>query len=233
MALQAASSSSGGSWQLPNLQELSLYDTDFCDPAVFSCMPNITHLRCAKHEWLEDVLPVLPQLPQLQKLELHVVLGDAPAEDYAALTANTQLRSLDLRGCWMASTAAQHMLAAGRVLPHLTKLCICTHELWADEEEPGKMFPKRVPEGQMETQMSLVLGPADVAQLVRCCPMLQELRMLMLTADVTVDDLAPLLQLTVLRCLGIGGDGCSDSVAEQLLPKLSGERHTDVALLVS
>jgi hypothetical protein len=58
--------------------------------------------------------------------------------------------------------------------------------------------------------------------------MLQELRMLALLDDVTVGDLAPLLQLTGLTHLGIGGAGCTDAVAEQLLPQLTGEWHTAV-----
>jgi hypothetical protein len=204
------------------LQKVFLSNGVACHSSVFSFLQHITELCWFADgaAWMQDVLPVLPQLQQLQDLELQQLLGEAAAEDYTALTAITQLRRLDLQMCWMEAGAAQYMFGAGQVLPYLTKLVICPHELWPENSFECEMW-EAGPQGLLK--QSLGVGPADVAQLVRCCPVLQELRMLALLDDVTVGDLAPLLQLTGLTHLGIGGAGCTYAVAEQLLPKRTGE----------
>jgi hypothetical protein len=228
VSMPAANSSSGDSWQLTNLQQVFLNSVD-CNPAVLGCMRGMTLLCWYSYElqWMQDVLPVLLQLQQLQDLVLNMFLGEADAELYAALTASTQLRSLELVGCWMAATAAQYMFADGQSLPYLTKLCIRTHELWPHMADADSEWREGL---DVLLEESLGVGPADVARLVQCCPNLQELRMLVLSNDVTCDDVASLLQLTSLTYLGVDGAGCTDAVAEQLLWKLTGKQRTQLKL---
>uniref|UniRef100_A0A383VER3 Uncharacterized protein n=1 Tax=Tetradesmus obliquus TaxID=3088 RepID=A0A383VER3_TETOB len=55
----------------------------------------------------------------------------------------------------------------------------------------------------------------------RSCPALQHLVVLAVAEGVPASDLAPLLQLTELTHLGIGGAGCDDAAADQVLAKLT------------
>jgi hypothetical protein len=68
---------------------------------------------------------------------------------------------------------------------------------------------------------NLLLTPGDAQQLVDCCPALQELGCVSLS-DADSSSLLPLLQLSALTSLEIGGTMCGDNEAEQLA-KLTGE----------
>jgi hypothetical protein len=215
-----SSSSSKSSEQLTALQEVSLECTGF-RPGVLLHMPHMTRLSCdaCEQQRMPDTLAALPHLQQLRELDLHEVSVAASAADYAALTASSHLQTLQLLNCSMAATAAEHMFKTGRSLPHLAQLCISIHESWpemADEAADWLQDPAGL------RHHSLVVGPADIGRLVACCPALQGLGMLVLDDDVVASDLAPLLQLTALKWLDIGGAGC-DNAATQVLAAMTGE----------
>jgi hypothetical protein len=222
-ALSSNSSSSSSNrryGQLTALQCVWLECTDF-PPAVLLHMPHVTKLDCRScaEQRMPETLAALQHLQQLRELELHEVLVTASATDYAALTASSQLQTLQLQGCSMAATAAEHMFTAGRPLPHLTQVYISPDEGWpeiTDEAADWLQDPAGL------RHYSLVVGPAHVGRLVACCPALQELGMLVLKDGVVASDLAPLLQLTGLTRLGIGGVGC-DNAAMQVLAAMTGE----------
>jgi hypothetical protein len=69
---------------------------------------------------------------------------------------------------------------------------------------------------------NLLFGPGDAQRLVDCCPALQELGCVALSADADSSSLLPLLQLSRLTSLVIGGTMCGDADAE-LLARFTGE----------
>jgi hypothetical protein len=157
-------------------------------------------------------------------VELFEVPVTESAADYAALTASSHLQTLKVVNCSMAATAAEHMLTAGRPLLHLTELSItpvrCSSEISSQAadwlQDPAGLGDH-----------SLAVGPAIAGRLVACCPALQALDVLVLEDGVVASDLAPLLQLTALTRLGIGGVGC-DNAATLVLAAMTGSVKPEV-----
>jgi hypothetical protein len=209
---------SSSSWSLQRLQELELLETDV-PPTVLLHMPQLQSLFWHTNQFLEkqELLSVLPKLQQLRSLSLDGVDGPAAASDYAALTASSNLDTLSLYACGLAASAVEHMFGAGRLLPHLHAIGI--------QATFGISWPDPIEEDDDEDgTYGLVVGPLDAARLAGCCPGLCCLGPLIITDDVTAADLLPLLQLSALTYLELGGAALDDDVAEQVLVKLTGEQ---------
>ncbi|WIA31979.1 hypothetical protein OEZ86_002833 [Tetradesmus obliquus] len=207
--------------QLSRLQQLELSATDV--PAtMLRHVPWLQTLFLDASMKKHAVLPMLPQLQHIRSVILEEMQGAAAASDYAALTASSQLEKLQLTMCGIAGSAAEHMFAAGRLLPQL-------HSISIQSEFENPWFPTEDKDSDDEDDdCALVLGPGDAARLAACCPGLQALGTLAVEADVTAADLLPLLQLTALTRLELGGHGCGDDVAQQVLAKMTGLVHLEV-----
>jgi hypothetical protein len=162
-------------------------------------MTQLTYLSLQRCWSLEG--PIVPYDP-----------SGPPAAAYAALTASSTLQHLDVSGNTMPQGAWQHVLPAGRQLPHLRVL---------------------------KAAFCGLLGPwahADTARLARCCPNLQELSMIA-RGLVAADTLQPLQGLTALTALEAGDlDDASYAAAAELtqLRRLAVQEHekaTDAGLL--
>jgi hypothetical protein len=213
--------------QLQQLRELSL----------FGIMPRLQSRREAAEAAV---------LAAHMQQALDVPAPQQPAADcvnYAGLTASSRLTCLRIESCSLiegaaatAAAAVQQMFGAGQQLPHLHTMLVAasplpelevspsqtvSHSRYPDEgyqdlfEEDVKHMPKH----------SLVLGPGDAARIVQCCPNLRSLGALVVGEGVVVSELAPLLLLTQLTCLGIAGGGCDDAVAGRVLARMSGGQH--------
>jgi hypothetical protein len=198
------------SWQLSGLQRLTLNWTQ-AEPALLLRMPQLQTLYWFPSENLVlEKMPVLPMLVQLQYLRtihLDCMASAADVADYAALTANSQLEELWLENLSLAAPAIAHIFPVGRRLPQLRTLQTAgLNVLWDEFEKRG-----------------LLLGPSSAGQIAACCPALQALGVLIVDTALAAADLQPLLQLSALTHLELGGEGCDDAVAEQLLAKLTGE----------
>jgi hypothetical protein len=219
--LSSRSSSSGlHLQQLTALQHVRLEYTDVLGGALL-LMPNVTALKCRPRTYqrMPNTLAALQHLQQLRRLELREVSEIASAADYAALTASSQLQALELLDCGMAATAAEHMFAAGRSLPHLTELCVSPARFWPAMADLADAWLEHAADLR---DCSLVVWPAVVRQMVACCPALHGLGTLVLEEGIVASDLAPLLQLTALTWLDIGGPDC-DNAATQVLAAMTGE----------
>lgn len=85
-------------------------------------MQHLTHLSLEHNLW---VLPNdLSDEEEEQQQEEEVWSVCPPPEAYAALTASSTLRHLDITMCRMPAGAWQHILPTGRQLQHLTELNI-------------------------------------------------------------------------------------------------------------
>jgi hypothetical protein len=171
------------------------------------------------YQRMPNKLAAVQQLQQLRRLELREVSEIASAADYAALTASSQLQALVLLDCGMAATAAEHMFTAGRSLPHPTQLWVSPDRFWPAMADLADAWLEHAADLR---DCSLVVGPANIGRLVACCPALQGLGTLVLEDGCVASDLAPLLQLTALSWLDIGGPGC-DNAATQVLAAMTGE----------
>jgi hypothetical protein len=208
---------------MPALAWLKLDCVEGFEAAALSRMSQLTMLRYEgayqQQMKLQDMLAALPGLQQLRHLVLDFLQEEAATAALAALTASSHLTRLLLTGCNMVATAVQHMFRPGWLLPDLVKISIVNDQFQNSidnlSEEVGVA-------GLAE--YSLALDRNDAARLVNCCPTLQHVAMLAVEEGVPASDLAPLLQLSALTYLGIGGAGCDDVVAEQLLAKLTGKR---------
>jgi hypothetical protein len=216
--------------QLAALQHVKLDCTDVLGGALL-LMPNVTALKCRPRTYqrMPNTLAARQHLQQLRRLELREVSNIASAADYAALTASSHLQALVLLDCDMAATAAEHIFAAGRSLPHLTELCISPDRFWPAMADLADAWLEHAADLR---DCSLVVGPAVVGRLVACCPALHGLGTLVLEEGVVASDLAPLLQLTALSWLDIGGPGC-DNAATQVLAAMTGEVKLKCAPLVN
>jgi hypothetical protein len=189
----------------------------FNPPAAVLRMPQLQQLRL-DGRWLdvnmERLLNALSQLERMVYMVLREFSGVAPAANYAALTASPHLKGFELTNCRMAAAAAQHMFPAGRVRPQLQRMRIAgtAQDRWANHQADG--------------YLGLVLGPGDAAQLVSCCPQLQELGPVMVRQYTAPQHLQPLVQLSALTRLQIGGAACDDALAEHMLAHLTGEQST-------
>jgi hypothetical protein len=218
----SSSKSLSDGWQLPSLKVLTAYES-ILPPAALLRMPHLQQLRLDAHGLygsmgvlnLKDVLNALSQLQHM----VYVVLRDfkevAPAASYAALTASPYLKGFELIDCQVAAAAAQHMCTPGRLRPQLQRMRIAAQALWATQHRWSVY--------EASGYLGLVLGPQDAAQLASCCPQLQELGPVMVRRGTAAEDLQPLVQLSVLTRLQIGGAACDDTIAEQVLAHLTGE----------
>jgi hypothetical protein len=207
--------------QLGRLKELSLDLTADFQLEVLEHMTSLTHVS-ADGFWPEELaalLGALPLLTQLRHLHLQEFsAGSAgelpPAASYVALTASSQLTVL-LLSCGMHHDAARHMFAAGRQLPHLQRLEIGDREL--DHYSPLTGF-----DNDAFLATSLALRPGVAAQLVACCPNLRSLSLLWALELTDASHLQPLLLLTGLTSLMVGGDGWDDTAAGTVLAGMTG-----------
>ena len=125
-----------------------------------------------------------------------------------------------LTDCSIAGAAAQHMfclLYTSRKLPALRTLRVAECCQLLRNPGPGLATGAR--------SSRLLLQPGDLSRLVSSCSAgsfnLHAAQALMLAEDVSAADVAPLLQLP-LSFLVIGGPGLDDSVAEQVLARMTG-----------
>jgi hypothetical protein len=188
--------------QLPQLEYFSCYDQS----------EDQSKSLCSMHS-------ALPHLQQLQTLHLSWYGEGVAAEDFASLTASSHLTKLVLVNCDVPAGAARHMFGAGWLLPHLQQLNISYEGFFPTA--PADRW-KWLMGGWMLHNSSL-LFEADYAQhIVDSCPALQSLGTLRVAAGLPHAQLLPLVRLSALTGLSVGGAGCTDAVAELVLAKLTG-----------
>jgi hypothetical protein len=222
--LRDVKSSSSG--QLSALLKLELSDIVVGPSHLFvqmlSMCPQLQVLVCNMHSQFgsvrvtsADMLAGVRQLQHLRSLSLSCIQGyRTAAADYAALTASSHLTSLSLHDCDIAAGAAQYTFRPGVVLLQLQQVSIqelelCGEELWSD----GFGFA---------VEACLQLGPGAAANLARCCPLLRKLELAFIQEGLEARELQPLLQLSALTHLGIGGEGCDGAVVKEVLAQLTG-----------
>jgi hypothetical protein len=213
----ALGSSSGK--PLPDLQDLQLEMCAVIEVAAVAHFSHLKRLSCVggSRFTTPELLAVLPRLQQLQVLSLDSFDDDdaVTAADYAALTASSNLVSLQLVCCSIPQAALQHMFAPGRRLPHLR----CLNVSLAGGGEP--VTPCWWVSDALLMD-NLLFTPGDAQRLVECCPALQELGCVTLCHGASSSLLVPLLQLSKLTSLLIGGTMCGDAEAAKLLAKFTG-----------
>jgi hypothetical protein len=153
------------------------------------------------------LLSHLQHIQQLTCLSLDCTLkAIAPAADYSALTASSNLRLLDIRDCTLPAGAWQHVFPSGRQLPQLRVLAI----------------------GEVHTPEGPAAAP-EGSRLVSCCPGLQTLSMQQLQYN--SDLLAPLTGLSSLQELSLEP---KNSLGEglEVVCKLTGLRRLELELPV-
>jgi hypothetical protein len=206
---RAVSSSKGcrDGWQLPSLRVFTAYQ-ESVHPAALLRMPQLQQLRLDGQGFIsmEDMLTALSQLQQMVYMALRDFRGVAPAACYAALTASPYLKGFELTSCRMAAAAAQHMFPPGRLCPQLQRMRIAEYDRWPVEGRASDRWA----DDQAGGYLGLVIGPPDAAELVSCCPQLQELGPVMVGPGTTFEDLQPLVQLSALTRLQIGGAACDN-----------------------
>jgi hypothetical protein len=210
-------SSSSSSWQLPLLRQLKVQDCEV-PAAALQRMPQLQHFWC-ENDLLSDfhgIAAGLQHLQQLQTLKLAWFGQDMQAAEFAGLTASSHLTSLELLTCGVDEGAARHMFRQGQLMPQLQRFLIagCDSDWGGDARDALEEF----------SDWSVLLQDGDADRIVTSCPALQSLGTLAIAEGLPQSQLLPLLQLTALTELGIGGDGCTDAVAEQLLAKMTGGR---------
>jgi hypothetical protein len=233
-----------GSWQLPALQELHIWDVAGFDSAALADLQQLSSLKIGGESGtpldMESFLAQLFKLQNLQHLELHDVEDVADAASYAALTASSSLTALRLIDCSIADGAAHHMFAAGRQLQQLQQLQVDASEYAHYEYALGSEEPE-----EMQSR-SLVLGLGDLQRLVTCCPRLEQLALIWLDGEASsaADDMRLLLLLTGLTGLSVAGTQIGNRAASQALARLTGEhgrffctaeascRHVEIRLYV-
>jgi hypothetical protein len=170
-------------------------------------------------------------------LQQPAVDGAAGCVNYAGLTASSRLTCLRIESCSMtegatatAAAALQQVFGAGQQLPHLQTVLLAASPLPElevlegcydrDPQDYGYCIglqDLREEDVASMPKHSLVLSPGDAARIVQCCPNLRSLGAVLVGKGLTAAELAPLLLLTQLPCLGIAGEGCDDAVAGQVL----------------
>jgi hypothetical protein len=191
-------------------------------PARFQNLPKT--LTALQLDWacvddprggFQDTVGMLPQLQQLQVVHLSCFGDGLDAADFAALTASSCLTSLVLMSCVVSTKAARHMFRPGQLLPHLQQINISAAAL-ADH-------------GDLEValdgirELSLLVRAGEMQRIVDSCPVLRSLGTLRVAVNLHDYELLPLLQLSALTDLSIGGAGCTDTVAEIVLANMTGE----------
>jgi hypothetical protein len=179
---------------------------------------------------VNEMLAVMPGLSLLEDLELRtgqesfVLPAAADVAKYASfLPASPHLKRVEIT--WTESPllvpgCGQHLFP-GRQLPHLTELvlgvpCNARHDIDYSDDDLAAMV----------REMPQPLGVGDVSRLVACCP---ALRMLWIAGLVQPwVDMSPLLQLTQLYDLCIGGEVVDNNVATKVLAQMPQLEHLQV-----
>jgi hypothetical protein len=180
-----------------HLTRLQLNDCEI-QTGVLEGHTQLQHLdlhRCKSPDGAAGVAQLLAHLEPLQQLTNLGLVGTlsdsgnstppAAAAAYAALTASSKLRELDLRSCRLPLGAWQHVFKAGRQLQHLHSLNL------ANVQQTGGYYSP-APDGSL---------------LVSCCPRLRSLDMqyLELSSAEVLGPLQGLSGLHTLRLALVGG----------------------------
>jgi hypothetical protein len=186
----SCSAKPGGDFQLDALQQLSLCKSDFtgASPPAWAYAPNLRQVyACATY-------------------------NTHSADAFAALTASSNLTSLELVRCSFPVGAVECMFTASRQLPWLPKLAI--------NKEPE--VTARIGEGA-----PLVLSHGDLANLTACSPNLRELSLIWADDEmISCSELKLLQRLTALTKLSVGGPAWDDATVEAVLAGMTGEALT-------
>jgi hypothetical protein len=210
----SSSSSSGSTWQLPALKQLTVADSGFPTTLLLR-LTQLQHFICGGHFGgvVDVVHAALPHLRQLQTLHLTCYGEGVAAEEFASVTASSHLTSLVLVSCEVPAGAARHMFGAGRLLPHLQQLNTTDSVFLSIGLLRGEAAA---------LHWSLLVEAGDVQRIVDSCPALQSLGTLRVAAGLPHAQLLPLVLLSALPELSVGGAGCTDAVAELVLAKMKG-----------
>ena len=200
-----------GLQRLTCLKVTRLYGSCPMEPDALAGKPLLQHLvvvdsHTASTAGVAQLLSHLQHLQQLTYLDLSGSLrseeASPPAAAYAALTASSKLRHLDISRNHLRAGVWQRVFPAGRQLPHLLTLKVGDIGSLSD--------PIAAPEG---------------SSLVSCCPALQTLRMQHLQCSAEL--LAPLSGLSGLHELQLHPAGGSADGLE-VLCRLTGLRRLDL-----
>jgi hypothetical protein len=200
------------------LWQLTLDECVAAPTGLLLRLPQLQYFYCCHDfEGLGDLHSALPHLQQLQTLHLFWYGWDLGAEEFASVTASSHLTSLVLVSCEVPAGAARHMFDAKRLLPHMQQLNITNTNIF-----PSESF-WAVPEAlENYEEWSLLVEAGDVQRIVHSCPALQSLGTLRVAAALPHAQLLPLVRLSALTELRIGGAGCTDAAAELVLAKMTG-----------
>jgi hypothetical protein len=199
------------------LRQLKVQDCKV-SPAALLRMPQLQHFTL-DDDPVADFHGIPAALQHLQQLQT-VQLGwlDVEATECAGLTASSHLKSPELNACTIPASAGRHMFWQGQLMPQLQllKTTGCETDWYDDTREALDDF----------SNWSVLLRNGDADRIVKSCPALQSLGTLAIAEGLPHDQVLPLLQLNALTQLSIGGYGCTDAVAEQLLAKMTGGRSS-------
>jgi hypothetical protein len=179
----------------------------------------------------------LSALSQLEHLAIYLSSHETddeiqPLDDLAAYSAllppSTRLTYLEFAFCYdcmmplLPYGSLRHVFAAGRQLLMVQQLVLgVPDEVWEWSEDGLTDFGGHV--GQLE----YLFGPGDVGRLVACFPALQRLAFAGLVEPGV--EMSPLLQLTALTELSVGGEVVDDDdVASSVLAQLTGLQRLDL-----
>jgi HPt (histidine-containing phosphotransfer) domain-containing protein len=214
---------------LTAMQELDLWSRDVGGSILPSFCASRQQLRVLKlagrlsSGLLPALLAAMPRLPQLQELVVSNINGDvrplgaADVELYdQLLPAAPQLTTLELswvKGEMLPANCGQHLFAAGVSLPRLKQLVLgLPSDVWEWCKEDVAVA------GYVDG-MTQCLGRGDIGRLARCCPALE---MLWIPGMVQRGvDMSPLLRLTALTELFVGGEAINDAVASGVLAQMT------------
>lgn len=169
--------------------------TAWCLPSSIRCLV-VTDGHADADAAAGALLAAVGRMRLLETLELSrwqspSALRHLPPHHFSALTFSSQLRQVDVScaGPWLPAEAVSHMFP-GKLLRHLTSLCLATVREAADED---------------------LMSAGELQRLVTSCPTLRELD---LRRVVQPGDLSPLLALTS-QCtsLTLGGRAVDDAAA--------------------
>uniref|UniRef100_A0A383VJD4 Uncharacterized protein n=1 Tax=Tetradesmus obliquus TaxID=3088 RepID=A0A383VJD4_TETOB len=198
---------------------------DFC-----GSMQQLRELRLYKilsPNALPALARSLPALTRLEGLLLHSISELAPppasAEYSALLPLSLHITSIDMtwwdHGNLLHDGCGQHFLAAGRQLPQLKRLMLGLEDNWDVWDENVRLGAL----ANCTSGVGTCLGEGSLSKLVNCCPGLQQLGIPGLVEPGV--QMQPLLQLTALTWLSVGGEVVTDDVACDVLAQLSGLRQ--------
>jgi hypothetical protein len=157
-----------------------------------------------------QLLQLLARLPALRSLCLQGIDGEWPQQLslYSALTASSNLQSLEIGGCDIQNAAWAHVFLSGRQLPHLDSILI----------EPGELTRGAAP-GEPVPCRPHLLSSAAFAALCGCCPGLVSLD-IKVVGDAALAPLQPLTALTNLALFGFEPAAVASLASLTWLPDL-------------